>query len=124
MWLRNSVHHQGVFYRRRIFDEFSFPAAMVVSGDYALNLWLFVCHRPSVSLDMLMARCARGGLSGRTLYIGYQEEKDIRSRLLPPLVARLLDVLTDLRYMAKRLLVRIRSRRRPTSEWHGSGGRL
>jgi putative colanic acid biosynthesis glycosyltransferase len=108
LYVHNTVHHQGVFYRRRVFDSYRYghlPSGKClqfqVSGDYALNLKLFCEKAKCLYIDEIIACCGRG-LSMEGRWQGYAEEIFIRRqflgyRSLP------FDALTLLRFGRRRL---------------------
>lgn len=110
LYYKNSIHHQGAFYRRRIFDGFRYGICdasgirrhFQISGDYQLNLQLLrrgVKHR---YVNQVIARCGAGiSMAGR--FAGYREEIVIRHQYLNFFMAVLFDLTTLLRYAWKQV---------------------
>lgn len=103
--LKNTIHHQGAFYRRNIFDKFRYGRTVssglkknfIISGDYQLNLNLFTGKAKHVYVDEIIARCGRGiSMEGR--FTGYLEEINIRHLYMNFFRAVFFDILTLLRY--------------------------
>lgn len=110
LYCKNSIHHQGAFYRRRVFDEYryglnvasGFKRNFTISGDYELNLMLFTQDMKHVYLDDIIAKCGRGvSMEGR--FVGYIEEIIIRHQYVGFVKAVLFDVMTLLRYGWKKI---------------------
>jgi len=107
LYVRNTIHHQGVFYRRRVFDSYRYgllPSGkhrrFQLSGDYALNLKLFREQAKCLYVDEIITRCGRGvSMEGR--WQGYSEEIFIRRQYLG-YQALLLDTVTLLRFGRRR----------------------
>ena len=108
LYVKNTVPHQGAFYRRDLFatyrygcrDKFNQRVFYKISGDYHLNLSLFLNHIPHQYIDMTIMRCGRGrSLSGS--FAGYREEIVIRHQLLGYGISILFDFLTLIRFFRK-----------------------
>lgn len=107
--LKNTVHHQGAFYRRRVFKEFRYgwqglPRRLppcTISGDYQLNLYLWRRGRRALRLGETIAVCG-SGLSNQGHYLGYLEEIRIRREHMGLFPAILFDGLTLARFAWKR----------------------
>lgn len=110
LYFKNTIHHQSVFYRRNVFETFRYglsPLAETkrqyyISGDYQLNLMLFLQGVRHIHVNRIVARCASGvSMQGR--WFGYLEEILIRHQLIGFFKAVFFDVFTLLRYVRKRL---------------------
>jgi glycosyltransferase involved in cell wall biosynthesis len=110
LYLKNTVHHQGAFYRRRVFDGFRYglcePPSVkknfVISGDYQLNLRLFTKGVRYRYVNEIIARCGSGiSLEGR--FQGYREEMMIRHQYMNFFLALCFDLTTMLRYGLKQV---------------------
>lgn len=105
LYFKNTLHHQGIFYRRWIFDRFRYGAISPgerrrnyqISGDYQLNLLLWRTGVKYVYLKMPVARCG-DGISMQGKLRGYLEEIRIRHEQIGFFPAALLDALTLLRF--------------------------
>jgi putative colanic acid biosynthesis glycosyltransferase len=74
LYLKNRLHHQGAFYRREL-----------------------------LQVPMVMADCQVGGLSGRVIWSGWQEEMTVRHRHLGRLASLPSDALGAVRYGIKQV---------------------
>ncbi len=117
LYLKNTVHHQGAFYRRSVLGDFRFglvdgsgrTIALQISGDYQLNLLLYRRGVQAMVLGCQVASCGDGvSLQGR--FAGYREEIRIRRDQVGWLPSLGFDAFTVLRYVYKRL--RMSARRR------------
>lgn len=105
LYYKNSIHHQGAFYRRRVFNGFRYgltePAPrhrhFHISGDYQLNLMLFLRGTKCMYRDAIIARCGPGvSMAGH--FAGYREEIVIRHHYLGRARSLPFDAATLLRY--------------------------
>ena len=110
LYYKNSVHHQSVFYRNRVFDEFRYGLCessgrgrhFDISGDYQLNLRLFTRGMKSLYVNEIIARCGRG-VSMEGKFTGYREELIIRHQYMNFFKAIIFDITTLLRYGWKQI---------------------
>ncbi len=108
--LKNTVHHQGAFYRRRVFTNFRYGwqergervQLCAISGDYQLNLYLWRQGRRALRLEEIIAVCG-SGLSKQGHWQGYLEEIRIRRQHMGFFPALLLDGLTLGRFAWKQV---------------------
>jgi putative colanic acid biosynthesis glycosyltransferase len=82
MYLKNRLHHQGAFYRRRSLADWHYDANFRAFADYELNLKLYLAKIRAIKIPSVVAECQVGGISGRVLWSGWQEEMAIRRRHL------------------------------------------
>ncbi|UOD35871.1 glycosyltransferase [Deferribacteraceae bacterium V6Fe1] len=102
LYYRNTIHHQGAFYRRKLFDKFRYQSNYIVSADYELNLMLFCNKNPSLNVKIIIAKCNNEGISNQVNLRGYIEEIEIRHKYLGRINLLKYDLLTLLRYLIKR----------------------
>lgn len=110
LYIKNTVHHQGAFYNCKIFEQFRYGLSvkslpgntLFISGDYQLNLKLFIDEIKSYRLEQIIA-VVRDDLSGRGLWRGYFEEIKIRHEYLNSWIAFALDFNTIFRFIYKKL---------------------
>lgn len=101
LYFRNSVHHQGAFYRRRVFEGFRYDRRFSVVGDYELNLLMYLHKRKAHYLGSPIAVCGLS-TSTRGRLEGYLEEMSIRHRHVGPFVSLPFDAFALLRCLRKR----------------------
>ncbi len=106
MYLKNTLHHQGVLYNRRVFSDFRYNPEHKISGDYELNLKLFLAGASHTIIPETISTCATMGTSHQINPTGYKEEISIRQRLLHnhKVILNLLNTLTHLRLYIKNIL--------------------
>jgi hypothetical protein len=105
IYFKNTIHHQGAFYHRRIFENFHYGLTetsglkknLIISGDYQLNLCLFAGSAKHLYFDEIIARCGQG-ISTEGRFVGYLEEINIRHLYMNFFRAIFFDILTLLRY--------------------------
>jgi len=102
LYYKNTVHHQGAFYWRRLFEEFRYQKDCFVSADYELNLMLFCNENASLNVKRIIAKCNSEGISNRVNLHGYIEEIKIRHKYLGHINSLKYDLATLLRYLIKR----------------------
>jgi glycosyltransferase involved in cell wall biosynthesis len=83
LYWRNTMHHQGVFYRKRIFSKHRYSEDLKILADYALNLSLLNEKTRSVSVDRFIAKSNAGGISKQFTKALYQEELRMKKGRLP-----------------------------------------
>jgi putative colanic acid biosynthesis glycosyltransferase len=112
LYYKNSLPHQGVFYRRDIFDGYRYGGYkkngnfyfFKISGDYHLNFHLFASGAEHRIIDCIIMQCGRGR-SMRGDVAGYVEEILIRHAFIGHWKSIVFDLLTVLRYIRRRFFV-------------------
>lgn len=110
---KNTVHHQGVFYRRSVFEGYRYGTPYGkrarryrISGDYELNLSLYYGNADFVDTDIIIAR-AGGGISLEGRFLGYLEEMLIRRTCIRFPGKIVFDMFTVLRFLYARAFRRL-----------------
>ena len=106
LW-KNTIHHQGVFYRRKLFLDFRYDLNCKVSADYELNLKSYLSRVAALKVNDIVSVCSTGGLSGRVDFAGYREEIFLRRRYVRRRGRFLMDVQTYLRFCIKKLIASV-----------------
>ena len=75
---QNTIHHQGAFYRRVLFNGFRYNTNLRILSDYELNLIIYQRKLPVQKVPMVIARCGDGGASSE-IRLSIQETNYIRS---------------------------------------------
>ena len=110
MYFKNTIHHQGVFYRNKVFDRFRYGAPALcgsqknyhISGDYELNLMLFIEGARHIPVNRVIARCG-SGISMQGKLAGYIEEILIRHEHIGFFKSLFFDIGTIMRYVYKKI---------------------
>jgi len=100
----NTVHHQGVLYRRRLLLGYRYPTDIPVIADYDLNLRIWRGRIPLARTARIVTECGEGGVS-RTAneFRLYWYMHRIRARCLPSPVSGMLLVIGVLNVIRRRL---------------------
>ncbi|TAE27302.1 MAG: glycosyltransferase [Cytophagales bacterium] len=79
--MRHQVHHQGMFYRREIFNDILYDENLKISSDYELNLKLALAGIPHESMSVVVCDFGGDGVSENQLKRGYSEMQRVHRRL-------------------------------------------
>lgn len=101
---KNTLSHQGAFYRRSLFEGFLYDANSKVSADYELNLKAYLEKRKVRKVIQVIAKCGNHGVSRQILFVGYLEEMKIRNKYVVWPFAGVLNFLTLARFALRRAL--------------------
>jgi glycosyltransferase involved in cell wall biosynthesis len=111
LYFKNTIHHQGAFYHRNLFEHFRYGfygsrlknRQFSISGDYQLNFSLFLKGTKCMQTNTIIARCGYGkSMQGKI--DGYLEEILVRHQHISFFWAIPFDVLTVIRYLGKRFM--------------------
>jgi putative colanic acid biosynthesis glycosyltransferase len=113
LWLRNTIHHQGTFYRRETaFARWRYDTSFRVFADYDLNLQLLRGGLRAVTMPTLVvACCGSGGVSGRITWANLREECRVQGRHYPAIARLPLMASTALRYALRWMRACVSARR-------------
>jgi len=108
MKFKNTLHHQGVLYNRRVFLNFRYNPTHQISGDYELNLKLYLNRVTHRIIHETISTCAAMGASHQINPTGYKEEINIRQKMiLSHAILTALNTLTYIRFSIKRILLKV-----------------
>lgn len=79
MWIYNTVHHQGVFYKSEIFLNREYSLKYKILSDYKFNLNLFRSKIKYHTTKNIIAICMSNGLSKNYDWQLYKEEITIKT---------------------------------------------
>ena len=80
-WLFHSLHHQGTFYHRRVFEAFQYNENLHIAADYELTLRIFLKgYRLKITSETI-ACFSETGTSGNNPNLARAECADIRRRV-------------------------------------------
>lgn len=103
MLFRNSVHHQGAFYNKRIFRELTYPVQYKIYGDYFVNLFIYRKHIRHQHYECLFSTCSRAGISGTPKLKNVVELLNIKAFFFSFPIAVILTIPNYFAYLRKRL---------------------
>lgn len=81
LWLKNTIHHQGTFYKRDIFKNNFYDESYSVLADYKLNLELFRKKIVSINANILIAHCGDQGISKKFKWSLYKEDIRLKTEV-------------------------------------------
>jgi glycosyltransferase involved in cell wall biosynthesis len=103
--LKNTIHHQGCWYKLdKIKKVGKYNTLYQILADYDLNLRLKDINIKYSYVDKNFANCLSHGISDIPRFKNYLEEIKIRNTHYPWYVAVPFNVLTMLRFLAKKIL--------------------
>ncbi|MEH6538135.1 MAG: glycosyltransferase [Psychroserpens sp.] len=101
LWVTNSVHHQGVFYKRSVFNEMRYNLKYKILSDYDVNLKLFRKKKKAKMIDDVISFCGAEGLSKNYSWSMYKEEIQLKTTQSFILLKPVFYVLAMLKYLFK-----------------------
>ncbi len=101
LYWRNTLHHQGVFYHKHIFERFLYNQQFPVLADYCLNIQLYLDGVKAQHFSQLIALSNANGLSKQFSRNLYNEELALKKKLLPPWIYRLNQILVKIKINLK-----------------------
>ncbi|MDP4270342.1 MAG: glycosyltransferase [Bacteroidota bacterium] len=105
IFCRNTLHQQGVFYHRSLFDSEVFNEERKVLADYELHLKLFLNKTKAIYRPMTVAVCSAAGVSKKFNWKLYKEEIDIKRMLLPLPLYGVSIVWIVAKYLIKKVII-------------------
>lgn len=103
LWLTNSVHHQGVFYKRSVIDKIQYSLDYKILADYDLNLKLFRQGKTAKMIDNVIALCGANGMSKRYHWSMYKEEIKLKTTQSSVVMKPLFYILAFSKYLLKKI---------------------
>ena len=89
LWIKNTVHHQSLFYNRNIFSNQNYDIKYKILADYDLNIKLLKQKIVKIKLDQIVSICDPKGISKEYNWQLYSEEISLKTKnssfLLKPL---------------------------------------
>ena len=103
IYWKNTLHQQGCFYKKEIFNNVLFNPQYKVLGDYDFHLFLFTKSFSHVRYNAVVSICEAQGLSKRFKFDLYREELHIKKIRLPLPLFLMNVIWVRLKYLAKNL---------------------
>lgn len=103
LWIRNAPHHQGIFYKKSVFDNLKYDLKYKILSDYDLNLKLYKSHFKAKILKQIIALCGAEGMSKRFDWQLYKEEIELKTNLSSKMFKPLFYALGISKYLLKRV---------------------
>ncbi|SNR16818.1 Probable transmembrane protein of unknown function. Putative glycosyl transferase, group 2 family protein [Tenacibaculum jejuense] len=79
LWIKNTLHHQSVFYKKILFRNIKYDTSFKVLADYHFNLYLFRNKVNHIKINETIAICGAEGISKNYNWNLYKE--DIRLKI-------------------------------------------
>lgn len=99
---QNTIHHQGAFYHRSLFDAFRYDTSLKILSDYELNLKIYQHQLPTYKVPIVIACCREGGASS-WIALSIAEANLVRAKYLRSSVLNtVLSAMLKLYYAQKR----------------------
>tara|TARA_B100000959_G_scaffold244828_1_gene269047 strand:+ start:1161 stop:1877 length:717 start_codon:yes stop_codon:yes gene_type:complete len=103
LFVKNSIHHQGVFYHKRCFYARNFNANYPVLSDYDFNLELFLKKKKALYFNFDFAICGPYGISKQKGWQHYKEEFLIKKEQLNAVQFLVYGSITLLKYFLNQM---------------------
>lgn len=104
MWLRNGLHHQGTFYKKNLFTNFSYPLKYKVLADYWFNLYLFKKNEKCLLIDKTIAICTSDGVSKTGNWDLYQQEINLKTELSSTLFRPIFYSIAFIKFLSRKIV--------------------
>ncbi|MBT7135606.1 MAG: glycosyltransferase [Polaribacter sp.] len=104
MWLKNGLHHQGTFYRRKLFLETTYNLTYKILSDYWFHVYLYKKKIPCQIVDLLITNCNSDGVSKKGQWKIYQEEISLKTDLSSVYLAPLFYILSIIKYSLRKMI--------------------
>ena len=104
LWFKNSLHHQGVFYRRRLFNTRKYNIDYKILADYDFNLELFKRREKVLLVDQIIALSKTEGISKNYNWALYKEEIDLKTKQSSFVLKPLFYTIGFSKYLLKKVL--------------------
>ena len=106
--LQNTVHHQGAFYNKKLFENFRYNTQLKILSDYELNLKIFMCKLPVVKVPLIIANCSKGGVSS-SIALSIRETNKVRSVFVHnKFLNKIFSYALELYYIQKKIRLQLR----------------
>jgi putative colanic acid biosynthesis glycosyltransferase len=104
LWLKNSIHHQAIFYRREFFSTFRYSTKYKILSDYELNIILFKEKTKCYVIEEIIALCGTDGISKNYNWSLYKEEIEIKTKLSAIILKPFIFLISFFKYLLKKVL--------------------
>lgn len=102
LWIKNSMHHQALFYHRNLFENQKYDTNFKILGDYDLNLKLFRSKIISKKQDITIAFCNHNGISKNYNWSLYKEELKLKTQQTSIILYPVFFLLVFMKFVCKR----------------------
>lgn len=102
LWLRNTLHHQSVFYNKKVFEARKYSLKYKILSDYDLNIGLLKNGVSELIIDNIVAVCKTTGLSKKHVWNLYKEEIALKTENSSVFLKPLFYMLSLIKYIMKK----------------------
>lgn len=102
IWFKNTIHHQGIFYKSKLFKHQYYCLKYSVLADYALNLNFFVKGVEVIMIKDIIAICGTNGLSKVYSWKIYKEEIALKTNQSSVLLKPVFFTISFIKYLIKK----------------------
>lgn len=106
LWIKNSMHHQALFYHRNLFENQKYDTNFKILGDYDLNLKLFRSKIISKKQDITIAFCNHNGISKNYNWSLYKEELKLKTLQTSIILYPVFFLLVFMKFFCKRFFIK------------------
>ena len=103
IFIRNTLHHQGTFYRRRLLSLKSYNTDFSILADYDFNLYCYVSKKKCLIIDRCISMCAVGGVSQKINIKKTRQESKVKSQYVNGIVKGILEIVTFSKFIIRKL---------------------
>lgn len=103
LWLKNTVHHQGVFYNHQLFKNSRYDESYAVLADYKFNITLYKRDVAIGYIDCTIAICGSRGISKKFEWSLYKEDIRLKTELSSWIFKPLFQTIGFSKFIFKRL---------------------
>jgi putative colanic acid biosynthesis glycosyltransferase len=104
IWIKNTLHHQSVFYRKDLFLSDNYSLKYKILSDYAFNLKLFKKRKKAKIIKDIIAECGTNGISKKYNWNLYKEEIQLKTMESSLLLKPFFILICSFKFLIKNLI--------------------
>ena len=102
IWLKNTIHHQGIIYKKDLFSKLRYDTQYKILSDYAFNLNLYNHHKSCKIINDIISICGSAGVSKNYNWKLYKEEIKLKSQQTSFILFPFISLLCIAKYLIKK----------------------
>lgn len=103
LWIKNTLHHQSVFYNKKLFIKINYEISYKVLADYDFNLNLYCKNINAEKIDAIISNCDKNGISKDYNWSLYKEELKLKSVRMNSVFYPLFFILVAFKFIFRKL---------------------
>ncbi len=103
LWIKNTLHHQSVFYNKKLFIKINYEISYKVLADYDFNLNLYCKNIKAEKIDAIISNCDKNGISKDYNWSLYKEELKLKSVRMNSVFFPLFFILVAFKFIFRKL---------------------